>query len=49
MIVAAEKGMDEVTPMRNKVGRASWLGERTEGKVDPGCALVVIVLKSLLS
>jgi len=47
MITAAEKGLDEVTPLRNKVGRASWLGERTEGKIDPGCALVVIVLKSL--
>ena len=47
MITAAEKGLDEVTPLRNKVGRASWLGERTEGKIDPGCALVVIVLKSM--
>jgi len=47
MIAAAEKGLDQVTPLRNKVGRASWQGERTEGKIDPGCALVVAVLKGL--
>ncbi len=47
MVAAAEKGMNDVTPLRNKIGRASWLGERTEGKVDPGCALIVVVLKNL--
>ena len=35
MLVAARDGRDRVTPLRNKIGRASWLGERTEGKVDP--------------
>lgn len=49
MVDAAEKGLKSVTPLRNKVGRASWLGERTEGKIDPGCALVVAILKSLIS
>jgi len=47
MAAAAEKGMEQVTPLRNKVGRAGWLGERTEGKIDPGCALVVAILKGL--
>jgi phosphoenolpyruvate---glycerone phosphotransferase subunit DhaL len=47
MVAAAEKGLAEVTPLRNRIGRAGWLGERTEGKIDPGCALVVVVLKSL--
>jgi len=47
MAAAAEKGMEKVTPLRNKVGRAGWLGERTEGKIDPGCALVVAILKGL--
>jgi phosphoenolpyruvate---glycerone phosphotransferase subunit DhaL len=47
MIAAAEKGLAEVTPLRNRIGRAGWLGERTEGKIDPGCAMVVIILKSL--
>ena len=49
MVDAAEKGLEGVTALRNKVGRASWLGERTEGKIDPGCALVVAILKSLIS
>jgi dihydroxyacetone kinase len=48
MVSAAENGLKEVTPLRNKVGRAGWLGERTEGKIDPGCALVVVLLKSLI-
>jgi phosphoenolpyruvate---glycerone phosphotransferase subunit DhaL len=47
MISAAEKGLADVTPLRNKIGRAGWLGERTEGKIDPGCALVLVILKSL--
>jgi dihydroxyacetone kinase-like protein len=47
MAAAAEKGMEQVTPLRNKVGRAGWLGERTEGKIDPGCALVVKLIQSL--
>lgn len=49
MAVVAEKGLESVTPLRNKVGRASWLGERSEGNIDPGCALVVVILKSLVS
>jgi phosphoenolpyruvate---glycerone phosphotransferase subunit DhaL len=46
-IAAAETGRDSVTPLRSKVGRASWVGERTEGKVDPGCAMFVLVLKAI--
>jgi dihydroxyacetone kinase len=48
MLAAAEAGMESVTPLRSKVGRASWVGDRTEGKVDPGCALWVFVLKGLI-
>ena len=48
MVAAARNGRDRVTPLRNKVGRASWLGERTEGKVDPGCAFAVIVLTAIV-
>ncbi len=44
---AAREGRDRVTPLRSKVGRAAWVGERTEGRVDPGCALVVIVLEAI--
>ena len=49
MVAAAREGRDRVTPLRNRIGRASWLGERTEGKVDPGCAFAVIVLTALAS
>ena len=47
-VVAAEAGRDRVTPLRSKIGRASWVGERTEGKLDPGCAALVVVLKALV-
>lgn len=47
-VAAAEAGRDSVTPLRSKIGRASWVGERTEGKLDPGCAAFVIVLKALV-
>jgi dihydroxyacetone kinase len=43
----AEEGRDGVTPLRSQVGRAGWVGERTEGKVDPGCAALVVILKAL--
>ena len=49
MVAAAGDGRDRVTALRNRIGRASWLGERTEGKVDPGCAFAVIVLTALAS
>lgn len=45
---AAMAGRDSVTPLRSKIGRAGWVGERTEGKVDPGCEAFVIMLASLL-
>jgi phosphoenolpyruvate---glycerone phosphotransferase subunit DhaL len=47
-IAAAEAGRDAVTPLRSRIGRASWQGERTEGQVDPGCAALVIILKAII-
>lgn len=47
-LTAAEAGRDRVTPLRSKIGRASWVGERTEGKVDPGCEAFVVMLRTLL-
>ena len=47
MLEAAQGGLDSVTPLRSKVGRASWVGERTEGKVDPGGAAGVIILRAI--
>lgn len=47
MVQASVAGRDRVTPLRNTVGRAGWIGERTEGQVDPGCELCVRVLGAL--
>jgi len=48
MVAAAEAGRDAVTPLRSRTGRASWVGDRTIGQVDPGCAALVIILKAIL-
>lgn len=48
-LAAAEAGRDSVTPLRSKIGRASWVGERTEGQVDPGCEALVVMLKAVIS
>ena len=45
LIEAAKQGREPLIPRRSKIGRASWVGERTEGKLDPGCAAGVISLK----
>lgn len=45
---AARAGLESVTPLRSRVGRAGWVGERTEGKQDPGCTLACIVLESVI-
>lgn len=47
-LAAATAGRDAVTPLRSKMGRASWVGERTEGQVDPGCAALVVILAALV-
>jgi dihydroxyacetone kinase-like protein len=46
-LAAAKAGRDSVTPKRSRVGRAGWVGERTEGQVDPGCEMLVLVMESL--
>jgi dihydroxyacetone kinase len=46
---AAEEGRDKVTPLRSQIGRAGWVGERTEGHVDPGCAALVTILTAINS
>lgn len=48
-LAAAEAGRDSVTPLRSRIGRASWVGERTEGKVDPGCEAFVVMLRTVLA
>jgi phosphoenolpyruvate---glycerone phosphotransferase subunit DhaL len=46
---AARKGRDAAIPLRSQVGRANWVGERTEGKADPGTVLFVGVLEAILN
>ncbi len=48
MLNAAIEGRDRVTAQRSKVGRASWVGERTEGKIDPGCETLVVILRAIV-
>lgn len=48
-LAAAKVGRDSVTPLRSRIGRASWVGERTEGKVDPGCEAFVVMLRTVLA
>jgi phosphoenolpyruvate---glycerone phosphotransferase subunit DhaL len=47
MVRAAEQGRDAVTPLLSKIGRSSWLGERTLGLVDAGCEVIVVILRAL--
>ncbi len=47
-VSAAEKGMQQTTPMLAKKGRASYLGDRSVGHQDPGATSTYLMLKSLL-
>ena len=47
MVTAARAGRDRGTGLRNRVGRASWFGADSEGKIDPGAALALVVLEAL--
>jgi dihydroxyacetone kinase len=48
MLQAARAGRDAVIPLRSKIGRAAWVGERTENQPDPGTVLLVQVLEAIL-
>ncbi|MBW4646292.1 MAG: dihydroxyacetone kinase subunit L [Goleter apudmare HA4340-LM2] len=48
VVVAAEQGMQETTPMLAKKGRASYLGARSIGHQDPGATSACLMLKCLL-
>ncbi len=49
MLTAAEAGLQSVTPLQSRVGRASWVGERTKGQIDPGCATLIVILQAILN
>ncbi|MQA93543.1 MAG: dihydroxyacetone kinase subunit L [Streptosporangiales bacterium] len=44
---AARRGADATVPLRARKGRASYLGERSEGHLDPGAASSALVLAAL--
>lgn len=43
---AAEEGMMSTIPLRSKIGRASWLADRTVGHQDPGATSFYLMWKS---
>jgi dihydroxyacetone kinase phosphoprotein-dependent L subunit len=43
---AAQEGAAATKAMRPKIGRASWLAERSEGQVDAGASLVAVIFAS---
>lgn len=45
---AARRGRDAVIPLCSRVGRANWVGERTQGQPDPGTVLFVAALEAVL-
>ena len=48
LLDAARKGRDSVIASRSKIGRAAWVGERTENQPDPGAVLFVEVVEPVL-
>ena len=48
MLDAARAGRDAAIPLRAQVGRSNWVGERTEGRADPGTVLFVSALEAVL-
>ncbi len=45
---AARQGRDAAIPLRSMMGRANWVGERTQGQPDPGTVLLVGALEAVL-
>ena len=46
-VAAAHQGADSTVPLVAKKGRASYLGERSAGHLDPGAASCVLLLEAL--
>ncbi len=44
---AAERGMQDTTPLVARKGRASYLGERSKGHQDPGATSTYLILMAL--
>jgi dihydroxyacetone kinase len=48
MLQAARQGRDAAIALRSRIGRAAWVGERTEGQPDPGTVLLVQILEAIV-
>lgn len=48
MLAAAQRGRDATIPMVARKGRASYLGERSAGHMDPGAASACMLLEAFL-
>jgi len=48
LLQAARAGRDAAIPLRSKIGRAAWVGERSENQPDPGTVLFVQVIETIL-
>lgn len=46
LLEAARNGRDTALPLRSKIGRAGWVGERTENQPDPGTVLLVHIFEA---
>jgi dihydroxyacetone kinase-like protein len=46
-VAAAHRGADSTVPLVAKKGRASYLGERSAGHMDPGAASTVLLFEAL--
>jgi phosphoenolpyruvate---glycerone phosphotransferase subunit DhaL len=46
-VAAAETGMKATVAMQSRIGRASWIGERTVGHQDAGATLCYVILKAV--
>ena len=49
LLLAARAGRDAVIPLRSKMGRAGWVGERSANQPDAGTVLFVNVVEAALS
>ena len=43
---AAQRGAEETKNMQSQIGRASWQGERSAGKMDPGARAIAMMLQA---
>lgn len=46
---AADRGAEETKDLRSQIGRASWQGERSAGKMDPGAKAIAMMLNAAAS